>query len=85
MKICGASPGAQGAIFMSDDRSGSIPIGFPCARTLIDLHLGLLRVARVATADLNGEFLPAQAQGHLRMQAIDLSTCVTSNCIETIF
>ena len=49
------------------------------------------RVARVARADLNGEIrlgpttLPPQAQGHLRMQAIDLSTCVTSNRIETIF
>ncbi|PCJ53245.1 MAG: hypothetical protein COA70_09975 [Planctomycetota bacterium] len=93
IKIRGATPGAQVAIFMSDDRSGSItiPFGFPCAGTIIDLHPGFLRVARVATADANGEILlgpsvlPPQAKGHLRMQAIDLSTCVTSNRIETVF
>ena len=93
LKIRGATPNARVAIFLSDDRPGSIPIptGLPCAGTLIDLHPGMLRVARVARADLNGEIrlgpttLPPQAQGHLRMQAIDLSTCVTSNRIETIF
>lgn len=64
----------------------AIPAGFPCAGTLIDLKSGM-KLLTVLHANNDGEastppqFVPAGARRTVRMQAIGLSTCETSNRI----
>lgn len=93
LKIRGATPSSQVAIFLSDGQDGTtiIPQGFPCAGTILDLHPGDIRLSRLVNADALGEvnlgptILPAGARGDLRIQALDLTTCVKSNRIETVW
>lgn len=93
LKIRGATPGGQVAILAADDSLGSflIPPRFQCAGTLIDMNSATTRLVTTATANAQGEInlgpfvLPMRARGHLRLQAIDLQTCITSNRIETVF
>lgn len=93
LKIRGATPGGQVAILAADDSLGSflIPPRFQCAGTLIDMNSATTRLVTTATANTQGEInlgpfvLPMRARGHLRLQAVDLQTCITSNRIETVF
>jgi hypothetical protein len=93
LRIRGATPSGQVAILAADDSLGSflIPPRFQCAGTLIDMNSATTRLVTTATANAQGEInlgpfvLPMRARGHLRLQAIDLQTCITSNRIETVF
>ena len=93
LKLKGATPNGQVAIFLSDGRDGTtlIPSGFPCAGTILDLHPGDIRLSRMIDADAQGEvvlgptILPSGARGNLRIQALDLTTCVKSNRIEVVW
>ncbi len=88
--LSGASPNANIAIAW--ERGGgfagrtAIPAGFPCAGTLVDLTSGM-QLLTVLTANASGEastppqFVPAGARRTVHLQAIDLSTCETSNRI----
>ena len=93
LKMKGATPNGQVAIFLSDGQEGTktIPAGYPCAGTILDLHPGNLRMSRLVNADSQGEsvlgptILPAGARSDLRIQALDLTTCVKSNRIEVVW
>lgn len=93
LKVRGATPNGQVAVLAADDSLGSflIPPRFQCAGALIDMNPGTTRLVTTATADAQGRIdlgpfvIPARARGHLRLQAVDLQTCVTSNRIETVF
>lgn len=93
LKIRGATPNGQVAILASDDSLGSflIPPRFQCAGTLIDMNPATTRLVTTVAANPQGEItlgpvvLPMRARGHLRLQAVDLQTCITSNRIETVF
>ncbi len=88
--LSGASPNANIAIAW--ERGGgvagptAIPAGFPCAGTLVDLTSGM-QLLTVLTTNASGEastppqFVPAGARRTVHLQAIDLSTCETSNRI----
>ena len=93
LKVRGATPNGQVAILLSDGRDGTtlIPQGVPCAGTILDLHPGVIRLSRLVDADSLGEvvlgptILPAGSRGDLRIQALDLTTCVKSNRIEVVW
>ncbi len=88
--LSGASPNANIAIAW--ERGGgvagptAIPAGLPCAGTLVDLTSGM-QLLTVLTTNASGEastppqFVPAGARRTVHLQAIDLSTCETSNRI----
>ena len=93
LELRGATPNGQLALFAASNQDGSvlIPSGFPCAGTVINLNPSTVRLLTLTTADSAGNVslgpiaLPPQALGRLRIQALDLQTCVTSNRIETVF
>jgi len=88
--LSGAGPNASVAVAW--ERGGGvggptiIPNGFPCAGTPVNLNSGM-KLLTVLQADPNGsastspQFVPAGARRTVHMQAIDLSTCETSNRI----
>jgi len=89
----GATPGAQVAVFYSHQPIGQtvIPNGFPCSGSTLDLNSAKLKLAGMITADAQGSFslgpkvLPQQALYSLQLQALDLSSCTTSNPITVAF
>lgn len=92
--MSGASPNSNIAIAW--ERGGgtigptAIPAGFPCAGTLVDLTSGM-QLLTVLHADATGaastlpQFVPAGARRTVHLQAIDLSSCDTSNQILIAF
>lgn len=80
----GATPGAKVAfVYAFGTGNQKIPNGKPCAGTTLGLN-GSAKLARLVTADGNGNAsfsapVPAGACGRVFVQAIDLSTCDTSN------
>jgi len=88
--LSGASPNANIAIAW--ERGGgvagptAIPAGFPCSGTLVDLTSGM-QLLTILNTDASGavstppQFVPAGARRTVHLQAIDLSTCETSNRI----
>lgn len=90
VKLSGASANANVAVAWSKGTGAAgptaIPTGFPCAGTLISLksNMQLLTVLHTnidGEASTSPQFVPAGARRTIRMQAIDLSTCETSNRI----
>ena len=89
-KMTGMTPNGQAAVLWAKGEGGPTPIppGFPCAGTMMDLNTNMQKLA-IITADANGEAtvgpgprrVPAAAAGLIWLQAIDLSTCKTSNKI----
>ena len=86
IKIAGATPFGQVAIAAAYGPGGptTIPAGFPCAG--LDLALNSnLRLLGIGIADQDGYLelgpdpMPAAALQQLRIQAVDLSSCDTSN------
>ena len=86
VKIAGATPFGQVAIVAARGSGGptTIPAGFPCAGVELDLN-STMRLLGVGTANVDGyvevgpDLMPAGAVGNLRVQAIDLSSCETTN------
>lgn len=88
--LSGASPNANIAIAW--ERGGgaagptAIPAGFPCEGTMVNLTSGM-QLLTMLTTNANGEastppqFVPAGARRTVHLQAIDFSTCETSNRI----
>lgn len=80
----GATPNGQVAVvFAATTGSEAIPNGFPCAGTVLGLGNVGLRLAFVGASDANGSrtvngTIPAPGCGGF-LQAIDISTCATSN------
>ena len=93
LKCRGATPGSHIAIFAASGPDGSflLPPGFPCAGTRLDLNPTNIRLVTIATADAAGEVtlgpmvLPPLAQWNLRLQALDMQTCTTSNRMLVVF
>lgn len=85
--IFNATPNGQIALLFSTGPGDFvIPGGLQCAGTQLGLSNIGIRLVADATADANGEavingFLPAAACGGA-IQAIDLTTCITSNVIQ---
>ena len=94
VKMTGATPNAQVGVLWAKGEGGPTPIpsGLPCAGTMMDLNPNMKLLA-TATADANGELVigpgptrvPAAAAGLIWLQAIDVSTCETSNKILLYF
>lgn len=86
VKATGLTPGGSVAFVWSDGPNSPtlVPAGFPCAGTEINLAPNL-RLAQMVTADAQGRasfgpfFLPAGARRNVGIQAVDLSTCETTN------
>lgn len=93
IKVRGATPSTDVALFASVGPAGTytIPGGFPCAGTVLDLNPTTVRLLTVATADAQGEvtlgpaILPPSALFSAQLQALDLQTCVTSNPIRAVW
>ena len=93
VKIRGATPGADVALFLSfgDSGSATIPAGFPCAGTILDLNPTSLRYLQTISADTQGEaslgpfIMPAAGRLSAQLQALDLTTCETSNPIRAVW
>lgn len=68
----------------------NISPGYLCSGVAMDLKANMRPIGST-TADINGEaefgpaFIPAGAVGLLHVQAIDLSTCKTSNQVTLYF
>ena len=94
VKMTGATPNAQVGVLWAKGEGGPTPIpsGLPCAGTMMDLNPNMKLLA-TDTADANGELVigpgptrvPAAAAGLIWLQAIDVSTCETSNKILLYF
>lgn len=86
VKLSGATPQGQVAVAWARGGGGPTPIpsGFPCSGTMMELN-STMRLAGIVIADslgkaaLGPQFVPAAAIGRIRLQAVDLTTCATSN------
>ncbi len=86
VRAVGATPGGTVAIVMAQGVGGSTPVpgGNPCAGTLLDLNATMAPL-RVLRADAQGQvqigpsYVPTSAAGSVRLQAVDLATCASSN------
>lgn len=86
VKATGLTPGGNVAFLWSIGPGGPtvVPSGFPCAG--IEMNLAPhLRLAQIVPADAQGRaalgpfFLPAGAKQNVALQAVDMSTCETTN------
>lgn len=93
VRVRGATPGADIALFLAFGADGSttIPLGFPCAGTVLNLNPTSLRLLKTITADSQGEAslgpftIPDAGRISAQLQALDLQTCVTSNPIRAVW
>jgi hypothetical protein len=89
-RIAGGTPNGEIALLWARGEGGPTPVpnGLPCAGTLMDLNSNMKLLA-TATADATGQVIigpgpnrvPVAAAGLIWLQAIDLSTCETTNRI----
>ncbi|MBC8406040.1 MAG: hypothetical protein H8E15_12490 [Planctomycetes bacterium] len=87
-KMTGITPNGQAAVLWAKGEGGPtlIPSGLPCAGTMMDLNSSMQKLS-IVTADANGEAVlgpgpkrvPSSAKGFIWLQAVDLTTCETSN------
>lgn len=92
VKIAGATPFGQVAVVGANGGGGptTIPAGFFCAGVQLDLNSNM-RLLGIGTADQDGylelgpQLMPAGAVGKLRVQAVDLSPCETTNKVIVSF
>ncbi len=88
----GATPGGDVAFFYALDRDGSavVPPLRPCAGALLDLRPRVFLVD-LKTADATGRavthagWVPDVEDGCIRIQALDLATCTTTNRGRPVF
>lgn len=91
-RAVGATPGGTVAIVKAQGGGGptAVPPGNACAGTLLDLNASI-SVLRVLRADAQGRvefgpaFVPVSAAGSVRLQAVELTTCATSNLARIVF
>ncbi|MBC8406039.1 MAG: hypothetical protein H8E15_12485 [Planctomycetes bacterium] len=89
-KMTGITPNGQAAVLWAKEEGGPTPIpsGLPCVGTMMDLNSNMQKLSFV-TADAYGEAIlgpgpkrvPSAARGLIWLQAVDLTTCETSNKI----
>lgn len=92
LEIWGASPFANVAIAFALGAGGptAIPGARQCAGTVMDLNAGM-KLAAMTRANWKGQSLvgpvivPEHLANRIRLQAIDLSTCSTSNLVRVIY
>lgn len=92
VKVSGATPGGIIAIAWAPGVGGPTPIpsGFPCSGIEMNLNPNMQLLGTI-TADSQGkgligpQFVPAAAIGLIRLQAIDLTTCATSNRVTVAY
>ena len=92
VKFSGATPDGQVAIAWAQGSGGptSIPAGFGCSGVELNLNssmqlLGTLTANGQGEGFLGPRFVPASARGQIRVQAIDLFTCATSNPVVVVY
>ncbi len=91
-EFVGATPDGQVALLLALGPGGPTPVasGYPCAGTILDLNSGLtlvslLRADSAGSARIGPAFVPPAAAGSARLQALDLTTCATSNLAQVIY
>ncbi len=91
-EFAGATPDGQVALLLAQGPGGPTPVasGYPCAGTLLDLNSGLslvalLRADAAGRARIGPAFVPPSAAGSARLQALDLTTCASSNLAQVIY
>jgi hypothetical protein len=92
VRAVGATPGGTVVILMTRGGGGptAIPSGQPCAGTLLDLNASM-RPLRVLPADAQGRvqigpmYVPTSVAPTTHLQAVDITTCKTSNHARIIF
>lgn len=86
LRVTGATPGAQGAIVVAFGRGNfQVPPNQPCSGTILCLDESV-RVVSYGSADQSGfatirHRVDPKYCGRIHLQAIDFSTCATSNVI----
>jgi len=92
VRAVGATPGGTVAVLRAVGGGGptSIPGGYPCAGTLLDLNssfspLRILRADAQGRVALGPSYVPLSAAPTTHLQAVDLTTCRTSNHARIIF
>jgi hypothetical protein len=91
-RMAGASPDGLLVLLLAEGGGGPTPVppGNPCAGTLLDLNATMAPL-RVLHSDAQGgaqigpTFVPASAAVVVRLQALDLGTCATSNVARIVF
>ncbi len=84
--ISGATPSrAVAVVYGAGDGPTTVPGGFPCAGTMLEVG-GPGLAYQQFTADASGNVtvttnVPAGACGSLRIQALDVASCATSNVV----
>lgn len=92
IKVSGATPGGSVAVAYAwgDGGPTTIPPGHPCAGLTLDLNQGV-SLQGIHVADAEGQLtigpatVPASAAMAVRLQAVDLTTCSTSNRIMVVY
>ena len=87
-KVSGATPNGQVGVVWAKGNGGptSIPNGYPCAGTLMDLNSSMQQLD-IVTTDANGfaaigpMMVHPSAAGLVHLQAVDIANCETSNRI----
>ncbi len=92
VRAVGATPGGTVAIVMAQGNGGPTPVpaGNPCAGLLLDLNatmapLQILRADAQGRVQIGPAVVPVSAAGTVRLQAVDLATCATSNLARVVF
>jgi len=92
IRAVGATPGGIVAILRARGGGGptTVPAGNPCAGTLLDLNssLSLLRSIRAdahGRAQISQAYVPLSVAPTTHLQALDLTTCRTSNHARIVF
>lgn len=86
IRVAGGTPSGVVALAWSNGPGGPTPIpgGFPCSGVMMSLNSGM-RLLDTLTLDIDGkasmgpQLVPASASQRVHVQAIDLTTCRTSN------
>lgn len=86
VKVAGGTPGSVIALAWTSGSGGPTPIpsGFPCSGLMLDLNINMrlltsLSLGNDGKAAMGPQFVPASASQRIRVQAVDLTTCQTSN------
>ncbi len=92
VRAVGATPGGTVAIVMAQGSGGPTPVPAdnPCAGLLLDLNatmapLQILRADAQGRVQMGPAYVPTSAAGTVRLQAVDLATCATSNLARVVF
>ncbi len=91
-QVWGATPNGNVVLLYALGAAGAtlVPSGQPCAGTVLNLN-STVAAAAILHADAQGHalvgpaFAPAAVAGSARLQALDLTTCATSNLAQVIY